>query len=127
MTAIPVLDGPIERLMELDQESIFAIADIAAERVRQVEGEGWTPEHDDEHDKGELAKAASAYALAGSYDDRARRFYIGEWDNGKHTPVRQLWPWDWKWWKPKSRHRDQVRAGALLVAELARHLRSASR
>lgn len=34
------------------------IAEIAAERKRQIEAEGWTPEHDDAHDKGELARAA---------------------------------------------------------------------
>lgn len=59
----PVIAKPIARLMELDQESLFALADIAAERVRQVEAEGWTPEHDDRHNNSELACAA-AYALA---------------------------------------------------------------
>jgi hypothetical protein len=31
---------------------------IAAERKRHVEEHGWTPEHDDEHDSGELTAAA---------------------------------------------------------------------
>ena len=35
---------------------------IAAERQRQVDVEGWTPAHDDEHDEGELAIAAACYA-----------------------------------------------------------------
>lgn len=111
----PVIAKPFARLMELDQESIFALGDIAAERVRQVEAEGWTPAHDDKHGSGEMAKAAAAYALA------------------THTPSSaqslrpSFWPWGQEWWKPKSLHRNQVRAGALLVAELARHLRSAPR
>ncbi|MFW6155839.1 MAG: hypothetical protein ACOC7J_00855 [Armatimonadota bacterium] len=37
---------------------------IAAERERQIREEGWTPEHDDEHDAGELADAAASYTIA---------------------------------------------------------------
>ncbi|MCT5529908.1 hypothetical protein LZL70_30340, partial [Pseudomonas aeruginosa] len=40
--------------------------DVQAERRRQVEAEGWTPEHDDEHSHGQMARAAACYALAGS-------------------------------------------------------------
>jgi hypothetical protein len=36
---------------------------IAAERKRQLGVKGYTPEHDDEHDLGELALAAALYAL----------------------------------------------------------------
>ena len=35
---------------------------IAAERQRQIEKEGWTPQHDDEHTDGSLALAAVCYA-----------------------------------------------------------------
>jgi len=112
MTIPTVLEGPVKRLMELDQESVFALADIAAERVRQVEAEGWTPAHDDAHRTGEMARAAGCYALTG-------------WTMPNDPPAMRYWPWHAEWWKPKSLHRNQVRAGALLVAELARHLRSA--
>ncbi len=114
-TGVIPLDNAVKRLMELDQESVFALADIATERVRQVEREGWLPSHDDRHCDGDMAKAAAAYALA------------------PHTPSSSqslrpsFWPWGQEWWKPRSLHRNQVRAGALLVAELARHLRSASK
>jgi hypothetical protein len=37
---------------------------IAKERQRQIDEEGWSPEHDDEHVNGELAQAAVAYAAA---------------------------------------------------------------
>ena len=33
-----------------------ALADIIAERIRQVEAEGWTPEHDDKHERGRVGK-----------------------------------------------------------------------
>ena len=39
---------------------------IAAERRRQVEEEGWTPEHDATHDCGELAIAAAELAVDGT-------------------------------------------------------------
>ncbi len=73
---------------------------IAAERRRQVEVEGWTPEHDAEHVNGELAVAASCYAT-GDY---------------------AMWPWAPEWLKPKDRLSDLVRAGALIAAEIDRLL-----
>lgn len=106
--------------------SISVLKDIGVERLRQQAVEGWTPEHDDEHDKGEIARAAAAYALAASYSDhfrmknhavdKLREVYSG----GRFTLLREIWPWDWAWWKPKDRRRDLVRAGALIVAEIER-------
>lgn len=39
-----------------------AIDDVAAERERQKAVEGWTPEHDDKHNAGQLGLAAACYA-----------------------------------------------------------------
>ena len=39
---------------------------IEAERTRQVEEEGWTPEHDDGHRYGEIAVAAAELAVDGT-------------------------------------------------------------
>lgn len=39
--------------------------DIAAERRRQIEAKGWTPEHDDGHVRGEIATAAADYLMPG--------------------------------------------------------------
>lgn len=93
-----------------------AIADITAERRRQIEAEGWTPEHDDRHSGGELAAAAAAYA-----------FYNTEAESGQPAAI-ELFPTNWHpdWWKPKDRRRDLVRAGALIVAEIERLDRVAS-
>lgn len=113
MTGVPALDAAIKRLMVLDQESVFAILDIAEERVRQISGEGWSPEHDNAHASGEMAKAAAAYALA----PHTHKYAASE------SP--SFWPWGQQWWKPKSMHLNRVRAGALLVAELARYFRTA--
>jgi hypothetical protein len=85
------------------------IAAIAAERQRQIDVEGWTPEHDDEHapqrgrgDVGQMAEAAICY-IVGS------------------TGVHDLnWPWAMRWWKPRSYRENLVRAGALIAAEIDR-------
>lgn len=83
-----------------------AIEDIAAERQRQIETEGWSIEHDDSHSDGELARAAACYA----YDDRKKYKAAAPVD----------WPWSQAWWKPKTKREDLVRAGALIAAEIDR-------
>ena len=88
-----------------------AAADVLAERKRQVEIEGWAPEHDDEHESGELADAAACYAL-GVYSDRS--------DAGVPGDIPPYWPWDESWWRPKNRRSNLVRAAALLLAEIER-------
>lgn len=88
---------------------------IAAERQRQIEVEGWTPDHDDRHALYELASAASAYAFIASLSDR-RDLEPPGW-----------WPWSRTWWKPKDRRRDLERAGALIAAEIDREYRCAAR
>ncbi|MFP9026081.1 hypothetical protein ACLI38_35635, partial [Pseudomonas aeruginosa] len=40
--------------------------DVQAERRRQIEAEVWTPEHDDEHSHGQMARAPASYAAARS-------------------------------------------------------------
>lgn len=55
-----------------------AIDDIAAERCRQTEVEGWTPDHDDQHVGGELARAAACYALGTSNLVRAGALIVAE-------------------------------------------------
>jgi hypothetical protein len=46
---------------------------IAEERKRQIEVEGWTAEHDDEHTDGELALAAVCYATPIKLYERLER------------------------------------------------------
>jgi hypothetical protein len=99
-----------------------AASDVLAERERQKSAEGWTPDHDDEHGNGELARAAACYAHAAGLNPSARAFLEDAPDYaGEHMVItRRLWPWDRSWWKPKDRRRDLVRAGALIIAEIER-------
>ncbi|HFX0898492.1 TPA: hypothetical protein ACIDZK_001495 [Pseudomonas aeruginosa] len=82
--------------------------DVQAERRRQVEAEGWTPEHDDLYCAAELPRAAAAYILKGANDE---------------APA--IWPFVAKWWKPRDARSNYVRAGALILAEIERLDRAA--
>lgn len=104
---------------ELEKQS-DAVKLIADERSRQQSQEGWTIEHDDCHECGELAQAAACYAIG------KRIKYFNGWisfhGNGEEPRLTKLWPWGDDWWKPSAgdRIRDLVKAGALIVAEIER-------
>lgn len=71
---------------------------IAAERERQVSQEGYSAEHDQNHDDGSLAQAAACYCV------------------GSHV----VW-WPWKdGYKPRDRISNLAKAGALIAAEIDR-------
>jgi hypothetical protein len=79
---------------------------IADERQRQVQQEGWTPEHDDEHDEGEMAISAAAYALRHTHK---KPIAVDLECEGSCFPL-----------KPKDPIRNLVRAGALIAAAIDR-------
>lgn len=86
---------------------------IATERQRQIDREGWTPEHDDEHVDCALIAAAVAYATA---SDCHADLSVAE----------GFWPWNLDWWKPSDDPiRNLEKAGALIAAEIDRLQRKA--
>jgi hypothetical protein len=91
---------------------------IAHERQRQIDEEGWTPQHDlREHRRYTLARAALCYLA--NYFGRVA-FFRREHD--KDITFYDPWPFDRKWDK-RSKHspnRSLVIAGALIAAELDR-------
>lgn len=120
---------------------------IAAERRRQIDVEGHTPEHDAYHDNSELATAAAAYAQppdcrslfwvvqdpagGGWYHDNAHTRAIcgprcpcakrGIPDDAPRMQIPHDWPFDPPSWKPGAdRIRELVKAGALIAAEIDR-------
>lgn len=95
-----------------------AINDVIAERQRQQSVEGWTPEHDDQHEFFEISEAATAYVQnAADFGHAFGSPIIGDWSE---APQPSIWPWDKSWWKPKSPRQDLVRAAALIIAEIER-------
>jgi hypothetical protein len=79
---------------------------FAAERQRQIEVEGWTPEHDAQHVNNELCDAAICYLVDPDHRDT------------EPFP----WPWEPSWWKPSpnDRIKELVKAGAMIAAEIDR-------
>lgn len=97
-----------------------ALGLVLDERARQIEVEGYTPDHDDRYRQAELSRAAACYATPRGY----RRYEHGSPAN---PPVG--WPWARSWWKPESHEKSQTidgrlrelaKAGALILAEIER-------
>lgn len=85
------------------EDSHKVLMELFDERWEQVYFHGWTAEHDDKHDRGEIALAAARYATPP--EDRED----------------MKWPWDAHWFKADKPRREQlVVAGALIVAEIER-------
>lgn len=97
------------------------LALIAAERERQVSGEGFNDQYDDRWEKDELAWAAASYAVPN--DSAVRRVELEDgWAKFTLSPT---WPWmpdDDKRLKG-TRVQNLTKAGALIAAELDRLLR----
>lgn len=89
----------------------LAACDVLAERARQVEAEGYTPDRDDQYTSGQLADAASTYA-----------WWARSWNLPHapctHTPT--MWPWAPETWKPQPQRQMLIKAGALILAEIER-------
>jgi hypothetical protein len=121
--------GYPERLVEMEQTIAelrreLAVRDhpsdgislIATERQRQVAVEGWTPEHDDEHNRAEMVYAAKTYLSAA-----VMNFIDPSWQSSTEPAG---WPWAFSWWKPSPNPiRNLQKAGALIAAEIDRLLR----
>jgi hypothetical protein len=94
-------DAPMAAYLNVDDVS--GVARIAAERVRQVQEEGWSQEHDDQHDASELVYGAITYAFAAVRAAAAGPAHVRETRSvpGPAMPYpADLWPLDPNLWKP---------------------------
>lgn len=89
-----------EKVLESDSGANL----ILFERIRQYQEEGVTDEADDKLNEEDLLLAAIAYI--------------------KNSPL-HYWPWDIKFYKPTTRKRDLVKAGALICAAIDKIAREA--
>lgn len=85
---------------------------IRQERLRQMAMEGYSPDHDDSHDNGELRDAAWSYL------DFLRVTHLC----GEVIGIPAQWPWETESFKcdPENPVRALVKAGALIAAEIDR-------
>lgn len=94
------------------------VTEIAKERTRHWEEEGWNRAHDDQHTEGELAKAGAVYALpiklrsSSPTATEGPGLKIGDY----------IWPFSNDWYKPtpENRVKELAKAGALMAAEIDR-------
>lgn len=110
------------------------MSDVVAERIRQIKKEGYLDAHDDKHDGGEIAIAATRYlAIAAE-----QIFYAKKVRENKHnmfpSPITLEeivqsvdegdlldWPWEAASFKPSTDpRRNLVKAGAMILAEIDR-------
>ena len=74
------------------------IDEVAVERKRQIEVEGWTVGHDDEHSTGDLLKAAISYGATAAVAIELIGNGIGKRANvlAKYATVDmpRTWPWE---------------------------------
>ena len=90
-----------------------AIIKAMEERLRQINSEGFTATHDDNHTYGEIAVAAAAYANHSVFQQNHPELV------GQSLPAN--WPWHLAWWKPsEDPQRNIIKAMALLAAEYDR-------
>lgn len=85
-----------------------ATRDVLSERVRQIRNEGYGEEHDDSHQRGQIARAGACYA-----------YWAGQGFVEKDV-LANMWPWEIESCKRKDFRRDLVRAAALILAEIER-------
>lgn len=89
---------------------------ISSERKRQIESEGYTPEHDDAHDKGELADAACTLAMS----DRIFEELESRFASRLHL-LQFMWPFEIESYKATDERIESLaKAGALIAAEIDR-------
>lgn len=119
-----------QRILEAMEEyaAQFRVIDpsiglVIEERTRQINEEGFTLASGDKNTDGSMARAAACYALP----TEVRRQYASF--SGISGWYPRYWPWNPKWWKPSpdNRIRELAKAGALIIAEIARLLREADR
>lgn len=90
-------------------------AERRRQRKRQGDGEAYSLAHDDEHDKGEIARAAAVYAMPPEFRERNQDL------------VATLTPYNWHLkLGTGDRIRELVKAGALIAAEIDRLERAQS-
>lgn len=91
------------------KRGLDGITRIAIERQRQMTEEGFSLDHDDRWELGELVKAAACYAVWGTNADVI--------EGGQDA-----WPWDTPWDKRGNGNAltHLVKAGALIAAEIDR-------
>lgn len=96
----------------------YALSLIEDECHRVQLEEGFTPEHDLQHDKGQLAEAAAYYC----FTQQQREFTDAVLAKSNDGAGSSVWPFEPQWFKPspEDRIKELVKAGQFIIAEIVR-------
>lgn len=117
------------RIRKAPPDFLYIVEDLAAERLRQINGEGYSLDHDDRYVMGELEMGAAAYAMAASFETPENRaHFITGWPDGTIHPLTgealptagQVWPFEGIYFRPTTPRRDLEKAGAMIIAAIGR-------
>lgn len=111
--AIKELNWCIDLLTEINhlpETAKTGVGLIASERLRQINKEDYSLDHDWHHVHGELSLAAVCYTMPPTFGFR------------RYEDVPSAWPWGKQDWKPtpENRIKELAKAGALIAAEIDR-------
>lgn len=111
----------LEEFFRSYRERCDGVGAIAKERREQV-SKGWTQEHDSEHQRGEIARAAMEYLeIATSQIIMTTEGSLMEAKELKFVPASVCWPWEVCTWRPADNPLGNlIKAGALIAAEIDR-------
>lgn len=115
--------------MEVSKVTKSGIELIADERQRQIEVEGYSVQHDSQHDFRELTSAARTYIDAAILTTKSEE--IGNSNEASiswhkyNEPfewkyLKLGWPWEEESFKPTTSLKDLIKAGALIAAAIDR-------
>jgi|UPI0008377439 hypothetical protein len=110
--AVVGLEAAVHALVAEQPPHVLILSEVAAERQRQIDVEGWSAAHDDRYAHPELVAAGLAY--------------LNPKNQTRKRPPHG-WPWDRVWWKPKGYRRNFIRGMALLVANIEQRRRAKAR
>jgi hypothetical protein len=89
-----------------------AMRDMITERVRQIDVDRFTPDHDMGHTAGELALAAASYINTGIDQLHGR-----DWPPSQHPDT---WPWQREAWRPGDARANLIKGIAIAWAAIDR-------
>lgn len=106
--------------------AILAVRELAEElgdeRKRQIYDHGYDADQDDGYTDQELALAAAAYLVDGTHYEDTKGVFTDCPSGSQHFLVPGCWPRGWHpaHFRPTTRRRTLIKAGALILAEIAR-------
>lgn len=106
--------------MEQSERIKQIVFKIVAERQRQVVQLGFTEEHDDQWQDGQLADRALGYCYAASLEDATRAANDSAGIDPDYWPGSRRFPWRGADGELQTKEQMLIKAGALIIAEIER-------